>query len=297
MKHTLFYLSTLVAFSISSCKKNPNACFTSDKTTASKNQNINFNSCAENEEEIQWNFGDGGSSIGKSVSHSYTSAGVYSVTQTVINSKGSDQNIQSITILENDPCANVTCLNGGVCIDGSCNCPDGFTGPNCGTIVNNDPCQGIVCLNGGTCANGLCNCPTGYTGSDCSISIPLSSITITKIVISNYPMTTSGGAGWDLDGGPDVFLTFAQGTYCATASGTSTINNATGATLTYNTQVSLNIPNSNYSICLYDDDLTSGNDYMAGVNFNPFDFKNGYPSSFVLQTADLTMRVYVTWNF
>lgn len=30
-----------------------------------------------------------------------------------------------------DPCANVTCMNNGVCITGKCDCTAGFTGPGC----------------------------------------------------------------------------------------------------------------------------------------------------------------------
>lgn len=33
-----------------------------------------------------------------------------------------------------DPCDEVTCLNSGVCIDGSCDCPTGFIGADCGTL-------------------------------------------------------------------------------------------------------------------------------------------------------------------
>ena len=30
-----------------------------------------------------------------------------------------------------DACEDVNCLNGGVCVEGDCICPDGFSGPNC----------------------------------------------------------------------------------------------------------------------------------------------------------------------
>lgn len=30
-----------------------------------------------------------------------------------------------------DPCADIECLNGGICLDGTCQCPLGFEGKNC----------------------------------------------------------------------------------------------------------------------------------------------------------------------
>ena len=32
---------------------------------------------------------------------------------------------------EEDPCETVTCENGGTCIDGTCDCPDGYEGDDC----------------------------------------------------------------------------------------------------------------------------------------------------------------------
>ncbi len=64
-------------------------------------------------------------------------------------------------------CDTVVCFNGGVCIDGACLCPSGYTGTNCEIEVQADPCDTIVCLNGGTCITGNCNCADGYEGTTC----------------------------------------------------------------------------------------------------------------------------------
>lgn len=63
-----------------------------------------------------------------------------------------------------NPCASVTCQNRGTCDDGTCNCPDGFSGTNCEVA---DPCIGVSCENGGTCVDGICDCPDGFSGANC----------------------------------------------------------------------------------------------------------------------------------
>ncbi|MCB0706824.1 MAG: hypothetical protein KDC34_16020 [Saprospiraceae bacterium] len=57
-----------------------------------------------------------------------------------------------ITIV--DDCAS-TCLNGGVCVDGTCDCPEGFSGPTCETATG----SGIF---------------TGWTGEDDPSTVPTS---------------------------------------------------------------------------------------------------------------------------
>lgn len=82
-----------------------------------------------------------------------------------------------ISTLNNDadPCAKIECLNNGTCIDGTCNCPSGYTGDRCQTKIQvSDACINILCLNGGICRDGTCECPSGYTGDRCEKKIQVS---------------------------------------------------------------------------------------------------------------------------
>ena len=53
------------------------------------------------------------------------------------------------------------CLNGGTCHVNRGTCLCGTWLPYCGRN-----CE-LLCLNGGTCVNTECNCPTGYSGPNC----------------------------------------------------------------------------------------------------------------------------------
>jgi len=69
------------------------------------------------------------------------------------------------------PCAQRDCQNGGVCIDGRCDCPDGFTGVNCELSL--DPCQAKAChpTQAVDCVShddeARCVCADGYEGEEC----------------------------------------------------------------------------------------------------------------------------------
>ncbi len=60
------------------------------------------------------------------------------------------------------------CQNGGSCVDGSCNCLDGFTGQYCDTPVVE--CV-VPCENNGQCVDGVCMCADGFDGNLCEISV------------------------------------------------------------------------------------------------------------------------------
>lgn len=54
-----------------------------------------------------------------------------------------------------DPCKEVTCLNGGICDAGLCNCPDGFSGTDC-SIEDKCITQNPTCKSYEKCEDGIC---------------------------------------------------------------------------------------------------------------------------------------------
>jgi hypothetical protein len=76
-----------------------------------------------------------------------------------------------------------------------------FTLASCG-----DPCDEINCLNGGTCIDGTCDCPPGFGADNCGREEIPQSVTIQELHITSLPATKPDGSSWDLFGGaPDVF--------------------------------------------------------------------------------------------
>ena len=69
-----------------------------------------------------------------------------------------------VSACKKDSCRNILCENDGVCIEGTCKCPTGYSGVHCELT-----CIGVNCNNGGVCIDGKCICPLGFEGADCNI--------------------------------------------------------------------------------------------------------------------------------
>ncbi|XP_037229628.1 EGF-like repeat and discoidin I-like domain-containing protein 3 [Falco rusticolus] len=97
-----------------------------------------------------------------------------------------------------DVCDSNPCKNGGICLSGlnddfySCECPEGFTDPNCSSVVevasveeeptSAGPCLPNPCHNGGICEISeayrgdtfigyVCKCPEGFNGIHCQHNV------------------------------------------------------------------------------------------------------------------------------
>ncbi len=101
-------LSVGIALSAIACKKQPKACFSADKETASANSVITFDaSCSDNADKYMWLGGSepdstytivGGDASSKIHQVKYLYPGTYKVELEVTNGKKSDKTSKTITI-------------------------------------------------------------------------------------------------------------------------------------------------------------------------------------------------------
>jgi len=202
-----------------------------------------------------------------------------------------------------DLCAGVICDNGGDCVGGVCTCPQGWTGPNCDILLN--PCAGIDCENG-NCINGTCTCSEGWTGSDCSTIRYAKNMIITKVEIYDFPVTNNG-APWDANSGPDVYFALNEGDFGSSnylllteVQNDVNVNNPGILVYTDNMPVILNDVNSRlFSIGIMEDD-NSDDDIMFTSSRFTFAHPNYHLQNILEvknQDYDIEVRLHVQWQY
>lgn len=159
-----------------------------------------------------------------------------------------------------------------------------------------DPCENITCLNDGYCANGSCVCPEGYEGSDCSQQETPSKITITKIIITNFP-ATDNGAGWDLTSGPELYPTFSKDNTVIWKSESYYTDADPVYAHSFTLSEDITEPTDRYAIKLYDYDTSDDDDYMGGIEFTPYTNTNGFPAVKTLSVGSIIIDVYLSYTW
>lgn len=162
-----------------------------------------------------------------------------------------------------------------------------------------DPCKDTKCLNGGVCVDGSCNCPNGFYGSDCSKQRTPLKILINKIEVQRFP-ATDGGAGWDFSSGPDILpkmffngsLIYESNEYVSNANPSSYYE------FIPSPSIEIINPFEQYSLSLYDYDDLDPDDFMGGVLFYPYSSTGGFPNTIYLDAGgDVAFKIYVSYIF
>jgi hypothetical protein len=172
------------------------------------------------------------------------------------------------------------------------------------------PCTPIACLNGGVSRPDCgCDCPIGFTGPNCSTQITPSKILITKIKVKNFPNKKPDGVTtWDdflftSFNSPDIFpfLTVGSTSLFQGDDIQDAISNGNGTdnfTWTPSTPIEIISINSQYTLNLYDEDAGEpGYEFMGGFNFPLYNSTGGFPTTLNISNATSPYKFELTVSY
>ncbi len=103
MKKVLAIILIIPSLVMVSCKKQPTACLSADKTSINVGETVNFSSCATDAESVSWDFGNGSKAEGNSASQTFNTPGSYLVTMTAKSKKDKKWDKASIVVNVKEP--------------------------------------------------------------------------------------------------------------------------------------------------------------------------------------------------
>lgn len=102
MKKILFIMITFSALLfMSSCQKEPTACFTASKTTCYVGETINYTNCSVDASSYKWTLTDGSTNISKNLNVTYNSTGTKIIKLEVFSKNGNKTDEASMMITVN----------------------------------------------------------------------------------------------------------------------------------------------------------------------------------------------------
>jgi hypothetical protein len=195
-----------------------------------------------------------------------------------------------------EDCDSINCLNGGICNEGICECPEGYTGSRCETF---NPCYVTDCENGGECENGHCECLPGYFGVLCENQLLPAAIYLRKLDLLNYPEFNAQNLSWDMDNGPDLYFIIGRGSEIVYESGNIITDAIPGKAVSWIPIIapSLVPASEEFYIAFFDDDGLS-DELVARLDFHPYTADNDFPEVMDFGHVDtlyLRLEVEYAW--
>ncbi len=165
-----------------------------------------------------------------------------------------------------------------------------------------DPCAAITCLNGGTCNDGSCQCPQGFIGESCSAQKTPSAILIKSITVTKFPSRRADGTFWDvLSGAPDIYPNLKIGSsilYSPYNAAKTDVVAGQAYKFTPQAPIRLTDMGSTYTISVYDAD-TITDEWMGGIDYKVYTAYNKFPTSIEVScpTCSTGFTLEVSYEF
>jgi hypothetical protein len=183
----------------------------------------------------------------------------------------------------------------------------GLTFFGCSSDSSDDSCTPIVCLNNGVSnSNCGCDCPQGYSGANCGTIVQPTRITITKVVVKSFSNTNSQGFLWDGTNDADIYIKVNSGSNVIYDHPTFIQNALGGSNLNYQFTLNPNLQitnvNSPLIVSLWDYDLgdvpSNADDNMASAAFFPFN-GNSFPPTITITdpTSPTTFEIHLSYQW
>ena len=157
------------------------------------------------------------------------------------------------------------------------------------------------CLHGGICISGSCDCTDGYTGDNCVLQITPSAIQITKIEILEWPVVDANGMPWDVSSNPDLILEVEYDSDILWRNSTYILDADPNVMHEIKPTPKLVLKKellTYYTIYLYDHDDLDEDDFMGGLLFVPYNLTNDFPSTMILDAGgNVVFKIHLSYTW
>lgn len=166
------------------------------------------------------------------------------------------------------------------------------------------PCVPISCLNGGTSSPDCgCNCPQGYTGINCGTQLTPSQVQITKIRVIKFP-DTNNGKYWDSfpNSDADIYVQILNSSSVSIYSSATYFENATSNGVNNydfvpTSPIVISNPLSTFVLRIYDFDTVASDEFMDFCVFNPYSSSGGFPTTKTFTNGSSTFSFQLTLSY